>query len=767
MAARIDHLLKRVGEPTKKPAHSACYEHHFMLIGRKAPNQVRENSVESPVPPVEFRPMRRPRAPNDWLTQLLLCAPRSAGARYGVAALSLVIAIVLRLALDPLLGDQLPFMTFFLALLFTAWFGGLGPSLLSVPIGSLLAMYLFMAPRGHLGLIDLERYVGVGLYWFAGSLIALLADSLRLMYERAESGIREARNKQRMLEREIADRRRTEESIRFLAQASETLAELIDYESTLQKIARLAVPYFADWCAVDIAESDGSVRRLAVAHVDPAKVRLASELDRRYPPDPNGPFGFNIVLRSGHSQLVPSIPDEMLQRVAQTPEHLRMLRELGLKSFLCVPLLTRGRLLGFLTFVSAESGYGYSRSDLSLAESLAHRAAIAIENSRLYRELREADQRKDEFLAMLAHELRNPLAPIRNALGILQMGKVDAETVGWARSVMERQVQHMARLVDDLLDVSRIMRGKIELHRERIELSAAVERAVETIGPAIDAREHELHVDLPVEPLWINADLIRIAQVLSNLLNNAAKYTEPGGQIWLSAEAEGENVAVRVRDTGIGIAPHMLSRVFELFAQAEQSIDRSQGGLGIGLTLVRQLVELHGGSVDARSEGVGRGSEFIVRLPRVEAPVGESDGKLGRLPPEVRAAATQRRVLVVDDNADAAHTLAVMLQFGRHEVEIAHDGPAALEKVGGFQPDLVLLDIGLPGMNGYEVARQLRAMPDLEQTLLVAMTGYGQEEDRRRSVEAGFDRHLVKPVALATLQEVLSEARPAGLSVEG
>ena len=737
-----------------------------MSIGRTPPDHARDESVHPPMPPSHTRPKPRSRRVNQWLTRWLLRGPQSAAARYGIAALSLVVAVAVRAALDPLLGEQLPFMTFFLALLVTAWYGGLGPSLLSLPVGSLLAAYLFMQPRGQVWLADLEHYVGIGLYWFAGSLIALLADSLRMMYERAENGMREARDQQRMLEREIADRRRTEESIRFLAQASESLAELIDYESTLQKIARLAVPYFADWCAVDIVDSDASIRRLAVAHVDPAKVRLAAELDRLYPPDPEGPYGFNIVLRSGHSQLVPSVPDEMLQRVARTPEHLRMLRELGLKSFLCVPLVSRGRLLGFLTFVSAESGYGYSRSDLALAESLAHRAAIAIENARLYRELREADQRKDEFLAMLAHELRNPLAPIRNALGILQMGKIDAETIGWARSVMERQVQHMARLVDDLLDVSRIMRGKIELHREPVELSAAIERAVETVRPAIDAREHDLRVALPSGPLWIHADLIRVAQVLSNLLNNAAKYTEPGGTIWLSADAEGENVAVTVRDTGVGIAPQMLSHVFELFAQAEQTIDRSQGGLGIGLTLVRQLVELHGGSVEARSEGVGRGSEFIVRLPRVEPPSVEGDGKLGRLPAEVRTAAPHRRVLVVDDNADAAHTLAVMLQFGRHEVEIAHDGAAALEKAAAFQPDLVLLDIGLPGMNGYEVARQMRAKSELEQTLLVAMTGYGQDEDRRRSVEAGFDRHLVKPVALATLQEVLSEARPAGLSVE-
>ncbi|HEX7446078.1 MAG TPA: ATP-binding protein [Pirellulales bacterium] len=709
---------------------------------------------------------RQPRRANLWLTRWLLRAPRSASARYGVAVVSLLIAVAVRMALDPVLGDQLPFMTFFVALLFTAWYGGLVPSLISLPIGSVLATYLFLEPRGQVWAIDLEHRVGVGLYWFAGSLIALLADSLRVMYERAEDGVRQAREKQRMLEREVADRRRTEESIRFLAQASETLAELIDYESTLQKIARLAVPYFADWCAVDIVEADDSVRRLAVAHVDPAKVRLAAELDRRFPPDPSGPYGFHIVLRSGHSQLVPSVPDEMLQRVAQTPEHLRMLRELGLKSYLCVPMVSRGKILGFLTFVSAESGYGYSRSDLALAESLAHRAAIAIENSRLYRELREADQRKDEFLAMLAHELRNPLAPLRNALGILQMGKIDAETVGWARAVMERQVQHMSRLVDDLLDVSRIMRGKIELHREPIELSSVVERAVETVRPAIDAREHALHIDLPAEPLWIDADLIRIAQVLSNLLNNAAKYTEPGGTIWLTADAEEARVTLRVRDTGMGIAPPMLSRVFELFAQAEQTIDRSQGGLGIGLTLVRQLVELHGGSVEAYSEGVGRGSEFRVRLPRIAAPSTGQDDKPDRAAADLRTVASHRRVLIVDDNADAAHTLAVMLQFGRHEVEIAHDGPAALDKVSAFQPDLVLLDIGLPGMNGYEVAQQMRAKPDLEQTLLVAMTGYGQEEDRRRSLAAGFDRHLVKPVALATLQEVLSEARPAGMSVK-
>jgi PAS domain S-box-containing protein len=376
--------------------------------------------------------------------------------------------------------------------------------------------------------------------------------------------------------------------------------------------------------------------------------------------------------------------------------------------------------------------------------------------------LKEADRRKNEFLAMLAHELRNPLAPIRNALHILQLPGAQPATVALARDMMERQVQHLVRLVDDLLDVSRIMRDKIELRRERVELTTVVARAVETAQPVIEAHAHELTVSLPDEPIWMEADLIRLAQVISNLLNNAAKYTEHGGHISLTAEREDAEVVLRVQDTGMGIEPSMVSHIFGLFVQAERSLDRSQGGMGVGLTLVRKLVEMHGGTVQAFSAGLGQGSTFIVRLP-ILVKTRQSNEKVtdaGELP----AASSPRRlrILVVDDNRDAAESLAVILRMEGHDVRVAHDGFSALDVAQSHLPHLAFLDLGMPGMDGFELCRQLRVQPAHSETLLVALTGWGQEEDRRRSQEAGFDRHLVKPVEPASLKRLLAHPRLTG-----
>ena len=370
-------------------------------------------------------------------------------------------------------------------------------------------------------------------------------------------------------------------------------------------------------------------------------------------------------------------------------------------------------------------------------------------------ELRDADRRKDEFLATLAHELRNPLAPIRNSLQILKMPRVDAETAQRSRDMMERQVHHLVRLVDDLLDVSRVMRGKIELRRERVELATVVARAVETVQPLIDAQGHGLTVNLPPESLPLDADPVRLAQVVGNLLTNAAKYTEANGRIRLTAQREGREAVLRVRDTGIGIAPDMLPKVFGLFVQVDHAATRSQGGLGIGLTLVKNLVEMHKGTVEASSAGLGKGSEFVVRLP-LSAQEGwrrteEESGETAHAP----ARSSGRLLLVVDDNTDAADSLAMLLRLQGHEVRVAHDGPAALEMAKGYRPEMVFLDIGMPGMDGYEVARRLRRQPGLEKVRLAALTGWGQEEDRRRTAEAGFDHHLVKPVEPGTLEALL------------
>ncbi len=374
--------------------------------------------------------------------------------------------------------------------------------------------------------------------------------------------------------------------------------------------------------------------------------------------------------------------------------------------------------------------------------------------------LEEADRRKDEFLAMLAHELRNPLAPIRSGLEIMRLRRGDPATIESTRQIMERQVEQLVRLVDDLVDVSRITRGQIKLQNEMVDLATVVGTAVETCRAMIEARQHRLTISLPPGPVRLEADSARLTQVVANLLDNAAKYTEIGGNIWLTAECYESEVSIRVRDSGTGIPAMMLPHVFDLFTQVGRSLDRAHGGLGIGLTLVRALVEMHGGRVEASSPGAGQGSEFIVRLP-----LARKDTAWPRTPEGFasRAAASpSRRVLVVDDNADVAETLAMLLRFTGHEVRAAYDGPMALDTVRAFQPEVVLLDIGLPGMDGFEVARSIRREVQDPNVLLVALTGYGQEEDRLRSKEAGFEYHLVKPVDPGALQVLLgSLARAA------
>ncbi|MDB5387603.1 MAG: domain S-box protein, partial [Planctomycetaceae bacterium] len=362
---------------------------------------------------------------------------------------------------------------------------------------------------------------------------------------------------------------------------------------------------------------------------------------------------------------------------------------------------------------------------------------------------------KDEFLAMLAHELRNPLAPIANAAQMLDMlNQGQNEEVRWACNIIDRQVRQMTRLIDDLLDVSRITRGKINLQRTLIEVSAIISAAVETSRPLIESRKQKLNIALTADVIKVEADITRIAQVITNLLNNAAKYTNEGGEIWLRVERDEGQAIIRVRDNGAGMPPDLLPVVFDLFTQADRTIDRSQGGLGIGLTLVRSLVELHHGTVSAASAGLGFGSEFVVRLPlALAAP--RSDTETKSLGLNHVAKRPLHRILVVDDNVDAATTLALMLKAMGHETVVSHDGMAAIKMAETFSPKLVILDIGLPGMNGYMVAQKLRSIPAMKEVVIAALTGYGEEQDRRRSMEAGFDEHFVKPLNFTVLQELL------------
>lgn len=372
-------------------------------------------------------------------------------------------------------------------------------------------------------------------------------------------------------------------------------------------------------------------------------------------------------------------------------------------------------------------------------------------------ELREADRRKDEFLATLAHELRNPLAPIRNAVQILKTQGPPAHALVWARGIIDRQVDQMARLLDDLLDVSRITRGHIPLRYEPSELTAIVQSAVETSRPHIAERNHELTITLPKEPIFIEGDRSRLAQVFLNLLTNAARYTNPGGHIRLTAERQGNEVVVSVKDSGIGIPTNQLTRVFEMFTQVNHDPDRSQEGLGIGLTLAKRLIELHGGSVEARSEGPGRGSEFIVRLPVVAEPSGRP---ASGAPEESPVAGSSLRVLIVDDNRISADSLSMVLRIEGYETRLAYDGVQGVALAEEFRPHVVLLDLGLPKLSGYEVCREIRLRPWAKQTVIIAQTGWAQEEVRQRTREAGFDHHMVKPLDPPVLLKLLAALKP-------
>lgn len=439
--------------------------------------------------------------------------------------------------------------------------------------------------------------------------------------------------------------------------------------------------------------------------------------------------------------------------------HTVLMRSLGIRAYACHPLIAGEELIGTLSFGTTRSD-AFAPDEVELIRTVCEQVAVALERSRLLTALREradalteADRRKDEFLAMLAHELRNPLAGIVNAVHVLDEIDSQSSARQRLRGIVSRQTSNLTRMVDDLLDVSRITHGKIELRREPLDLAVIAQLALETVRPLIESRGHTVELHLSDELLCVDGDRTRLEQVISNLLNNAAKYTEPGGHLSLSTAREGARAVITIRDNGVGISAELLPQVFDLFTQANRTSERAEGGLGIGLTLVRRLVEMHDGSIEAYSEGLGHGSMFVVRLPLVP------HAQPAPLPAAVDERPAQpsrsRRILVVEDNVDAAETMLELLEIWGHEVRLAHSGPDGLDVAREFLPDVILLDIGLPGMNGFEVARRLRAEPRLGRPCLVAITGYGQDTDREKARDAGFDHHLTKPVDPQRLQALL------------
>jgi PAS domain S-box-containing protein len=447
-------------------------------------------------------------------------------------------------------------------------------------------------------------------------------------------------------------------------------------------------------------------------------------------------------LRVGRTLLVSDVDAELA-----AADGADMFNAIGIKAIICCPLVKGGRLVAMMA-VHQRHPRAWTEAEVALVEAVVERCWAHIERVRATEALVDADRRKSEFLATLAHELRNPLAPIRNGLELLRLGSATPEQQANIRAMMERQVGHMVHLINDLLDIARVASGKVVLQVAPLAVQEVVASAVETSLPLIEASRHTLEIDLPPEPLPIEADAVRLSQVLSNLLSNAAKYTPQGGRIRVAARREQDEVAIVVSDTGIGIAADSLTEVFEMFTQVAHSVDRAKGGLGIGLALVRHLVQLHGGSVGAASAGIGQGSTFTVRLPlgrALEAGAPASQ-------PQCRPS-SQLRVLVADDNVDAADTLCTLLRLAGHKTALARDGEEAVRLAGEFKPEVAFLDIGMPRLDGYEAARAIRALPELTAVQLVALTGWGAQEDRRRSQDAGFDAHLLKP---AVPEEVLA-----------
>jgi signal transduction histidine kinase/DNA-binding response OmpR family regulator len=556
--------------------------------------------------------------------------------------------------------------------------------------------------------------------------------------------------------REAAER--ASRRLAFLAEASGTLASSLDLEATLRELSRLIVPRYAEACLITLGPGDGHAERheMAWATSDPELPLLtASMLEIT-----------DAALSEAIDRVRESGKPEMIERDPEGPQSSRVVLPRGLTAhtLMLVPLLVRGRRLGVLTLALETTPRRFDADTPPMVTELATRAATAIDNALLFRKIQDEDKRKNEFLAMLAHELRNPLAPISNAVHILRVSDGDSAKLAWARELIARQLKQLVRLVDDLLDVSRITRGKIELKIEAVDVGQVAAAAIETSRPNIDANRHTLSIQLPQEALHVRGDFARVSQILSNLINNAAKYTPKGGRISLSAAREGNEVAFRVRDSGVGIPPEFLGTIFDPFTQVDRTLARSHGGLGIGLTLVRRLVEMQRGSVSVKSEGRNRGSEFTVRLPlettKDEAPLAVEQAPAAADTPSPAGL----RVLVVDDNRDVADSTASVMRMNGCEVHVAYDGKAALESVQKLRPDAVLLDIGLPTIDGYLVAEHIRALPQNGRTMIVAVSGYGQEEDRLRSKSVGFDYHVVKPIdptVLAALVGSLRESRNA------
>ncbi len=737
--------------------------------------------------------------------------------RYTGAIFILVLAVLLHEVLYPTLGDRYPFLVYYGALVLTAWLCGLVPSLLTLIASALLVIYTLSPPGGFLWLSDATDWISLSLYLASGLGIIGMAESLRASRARVQISEERLRLAAQAAAFGTFDANLLtgksfwSPELKFIFGLSAETPHKLDADwvptavhpedrERVRRVVRAALDPYGPGELQDehrIVRSDGSVRwvllkgrtvfagegvnrravRLLGAILDTTERQEASAALQRSEAEYRAMFELSAVgmgqadchtgrllrVNRKYCEMLGYAAEELLNMniqdithpddVAKNLELLGQAVHRGIDDYTLEKRFVRkdGQIIwAQVTATIFRDRQGRPLYIVAVIQDLTER-------KRMEEALRETDRRKDEFLATLAHELRNPLTPISNALQLLKRGASNPSVVDNVLGMAERQMEQLVRLVDDLLDISRISRGKITLHKERVALDAVIQSALETARPHIEAAGHRLVVELPEAHVYLDADLTRLAQALSNLLINAAKYTEAGGQIRLTAHCEGEELLLDVRDTGIGIPREQLGKVFELFAQIEQPGGRVARGLGVGLALVKSLMELHGGSVQVASAGPGQGSTFTLRLPlTVTQPAAH---ELSEPVSAANTASTSlaRRILVVDDDEDVANSTALLLKTLGYEVHTVYGGAAAIEAALAHRPEIILLDVGMPGMDGYEVARRLRQEPTLQGTLLVAMTGWGQEADRQRSRAAGFDHHLVKPVDLATLEALLKQ----------
>ena len=625
---------------------------------------------------------------------------------YALALVFAAAAVGLRWLLDPLMGDSFPLITLLGAVVTVFWLAGLGPAIVAAILGSVACMYLFMPPRHSFATLgNLDAQVGLLVYLFTVALIIGFAQAMRVAQNRA----------------------RRQHDILFLDVSSQRQVER-HRETQLTEARLLSAIVESSDDAIISKSLDGMIQSWNAG---------AERL-----------FGYSAQEAVGrHVSLI--IPQDRIQEEDRIIATLKEGKRVD--HFETERKRRDGRRIPVsLTISPIYDDTGRVIGASKIARDVTDRKRMEDDLRQLAANLALTDQRKDEFLATLAHELRSPLAPLSNMIEVLKRSEKEPVKAAQARDTIDRQLRHLVRLVDDLLDLNRITYNRLELRRSEIPLTPIIQQAVEASRPLIDSSRHELRVNLPPNPIYVNADPNRLAQVFGNLLHNSAKYTPPGGRISVTAERRDDEAVVTVRDTGSGIPADKLDRIFEMFLQLDPSPERAQGGLGIGLTLVKRIAQMHGGTVEARSEGEGRGAEFLVRLPAMkEAPKGATPAQVEE------NAAPSTRILIVDDNRDSADSLAMLLSLAGHQTFVANDGVEAVEAAERHRPETILLDVGLPRMNGHDVCRKIREKPWGQDMMIVAMTGWGQDEDRRKTHDAGFDGHLVKPVNYPALLELL------------